>query len=478
LKLNGKTLVLPLSGPNVLPRSIAKDPGVVQHSYDDSFTGFVPKEWMQPGLAVAVEAGPARAEFNDVPVGAPTKVIMTMFDVQYFADTNGDYPAGWKQELEAKWPVSELEVRRIPHVVFPELVVPARAGVAAARISSKEDYKVQTGLSFDGEQAAALQWSGALKAAAGTSGRVSLYYVNIYGVGAGGQAGGFGGVGSGTSAGILAHELGHALGLGDCYANDPNYPYKGEMYGIPAPVADIDLHVGPTWAFYLYNRAFIPPTVQPDAVGGTLGTYKRDPMCGGGQGDQEKGYLMRHYSDYSVSKMRGFLEGHVVLWNATLNSYASWDATTNDYTKKVTNNGVQFPVTRDASAISVMAAVSGAKPEVSMVYPPIGPYTAGLIKLFDPRDAAQRLEADSIFCPPAGCDVSLRITQGGAQKIYMLAATWDTAADPLSAGSLVTKAVNLPASGGAVTKVELLLTPDAEKNGLPGSPTVLHTWVK
>ena len=70
---------------------------------------------------------------------------------------------------------------------------------------------MQTGLPFDGEQAAALDWNGALKRAAGTSGRWSLYYLNVYNAAAGGQAGGFAGVGNGTSVGILHHELGHAL---------------------------------------------------------------------------------------------------------------------------------------------------------------------------------------------------------------------------------------------------------------------------
>jgi hypothetical protein len=58
----------------------------------------------------------------------------------------------------------------------------------------------------------------------------------------------------------------------------------------------------------------------------------------------------------------------------------------------------------------------------------------------------------------------------------MLAASWDPSANPLSSGSLQTAAVNLPASDGTVTQVELLLTPDAEHNGLPANPQVLYTW--
>lgn len=477
LSLGGRTQELTLTGPAFLPASIAKDPGAVKHSYDDSFTGFIPAEWMKPGLSVTVKAANESKKFDDLKIGAPSKVIMTMFDIQYFADTNGDYPAGWQEELQSKWPVSELEVWRARHVVFKELVIPPRSNVPAVRIASKQEYQTKTGLPFDGEQAAALEWENALKIAAGTSGRVSLYFVNIYGVAAGGQAGIFGGVGNGTSAGILNHELGHTFGLGDCYSSDPNYPYKGDMVGIPAPASSNQIHVGPTWAFYLHDHAFIPPTVQLNAVGGTPGTYKRDPMCGGGQGDQEQEYLMRHFSDYSVMKMRSLLENHLVVWNSSLNSYASWDPSTNSYSKTVANNGVQFPIARDVSVISVMASVSGASRDVNMVYPPIGPYTAGLIKLFDPTNAAERQQAAAIYCPQNGCDLTLRVTQGGAEHHYLLAASWEPTADPLAGRSLQTRAINLPASLGAVARADLLLTPDAQANGIPSNPTVLYSWI-
>lgn len=473
LSLDGQSLELPLVGPDVLPTSIASEPGLVQHSFDDSFTGFLPKEWVQPGLSVAVEAADVRAEIDDLEIGAPTKVVMTMFDVHYFAFSPGDYPAGWKEELEAKWPVAELEIRRVPNVVFSELVIPPRGGVRAARVTSKDDYRAQTGISFDGEQAAALQWKSALKAAAGTAGRVSLYYVNIYGVPAGGQAGGFGGVGNGRSEGILHHELGHALSLPH-WGNSGSYPYRGDMYGIAAPSSEV--HVGPTWAFDLPGRAFIPPTVQPNSVGGTVGTFKKDPMQGGGRGDQEIGYLLRHFSDYSVHRMQNYLEGHVVLWNEELGSYARWDERSRDYTSEVTNNGVSFPVERDVEVVTVMAAVSGPTPEANLVYSPIGPYVAGLIELFDPSDAADRARAAEVFCPSGGCDVSLAIIQGGLVKTYMLPVSLDTSADPLSAGSLKTRALNLPARDGEVTSVDLLSTPSAERNGLPAEPEVLSSW--
>lgn len=119
---------------------------------------------MKTGLQVTVNAGPSSVNFTDMKVGAPTKIIMTMFDVQYFADTNGDYPAGTFDELEAKWPVADLEIRRVPHVILGELVIPPRSdvGAQAARVRSQGDYTSQTGLSFDGERAAGLAGGGKL----------------------------------------------------------------------------------------------------------------------------------------------------------------------------------------------------------------------------------------------------------------------------------------------------------------------------
>jgi autotransporter-associated beta strand protein len=478
LSLAGNTNVLTLTGPATLPASIPDGPGVVQHSYANTFTGIIPAAWVKKGLTVTVNAGAASTSITNLNIGAPTKVIMTMFDVQYFADTTGNYPSGAFAEVEAKWPVADLEVRRLGHVVFPELVIPPRqdVGTKAVRIKSKAEYFVQTGLNFDGEQSAALAWNGALKRAAGRSGRWSLYYLNVYNAFAGGQAGGFAGVGSGTNVGILHHELGHALSLPH-WGDHAAYPYKGAMHGIPAPSNYNGTHAGPAWAFHLPTRAFIPPTVQANNVGGnTAGTYKVDPMQGGGTGYQEPAYLLNHFSDYSVNQMRSYLQSHVVVWNAALNSWAAWNQTAGDYTTTVSNNGVQFPTTRDVSVISILASVSGANPAINMVYPPIGPYTSGLIRLFDPTVAADRTAAQSIFAPTNGCDYCVRVVQGGVTKTYMLAASNLSTADPFAESSLITEAVNLPASGGAVTKIELLSTPNVEDVGLPANPTVLSTW--
>lgn len=477
LTLNGQVLTLPMNGPNSLPASIEKDPGKVRHAFSNSFTAYIPKEWVKPGLRLSIITPSDRLDFNSIRVGAPTQVLLTMFDIHYFQYSQGDYTNGWQSELESKWPVADLALRRIPNIVFNELVIPARAGAPAVRVDSKQSYFDQTGLGFDGEQGAAAQWNGALKRAAGTRGRISLYYTNIYGVAAGGQAGGFGGVGNGTSAGILHHELGHALSLPH-WGRNGNYPYKGDMFGIKAPAIFNDTHAGPTWAFDLRSRRFIPSTVQANAVRGNsvVGTYKADPMQGGGSGDQESGYIFRHFSDYSVRQMRNYLEGHVLTWNPSLNSYAAWNQAAGGYTNKVTNNGVSYPIERDVDVISVMASISASSLDVNMIYPPIGPYTAGVVELFEPSNSAHRQTADDVFCPKDGCDLSLRLFQGGKRKTYMLASSWNPSLSPTDSSALSTQAINLRASNGAVKHIELLLTPNAEKNGLPIKPVVLAEW--
>ena len=64
------------------------------------------------------------------------------------------YPSGWEAELASKWPVASFTAQRIRDLRFNEMVIPARSDVGAptVRVSSKQDYKDQTTLNFDGEQ--------------------------------------------------------------------------------------------------------------------------------------------------------------------------------------------------------------------------------------------------------------------------------------------------------------------------------------
>ena len=477
LKLNGSSETISLEPPRAALTPINQDLGKIQHSFDDSFTAIIPKEWVKPGLSIAINVDGSLTELGEINVGAPNKMIMNMFDVHFFSQTSGDYAAKWKEELESKLPVSEIELRRMSDIVFSKLIIPPRpnVGTIAVRVGSKTEYQQLTGVSFDGEQAAAQQWMNALKKAAGFNGQYSLFYVNIYGVPSGGQAGGYGGVGNGTNLGVLNHELGHALSLPH-WGDNADYPYRGVMHDIPAPEVYNDVHVGPTWAFDMPTMTFIPPIVQDNSVGGEAGTYKKDPMQGGGSGDQEEGFLLRHFSDYSMNQSRDYIERHIVVSEDRGSTYNKWDDEAKKYSKAVTNNGVKYAVDLDKEVISVMVGASAVTPQATLVYPPIGPYVSGLIMLFDPRVDADRSQANSVYCPNGGCDLSVRITQGNQIKVYMLPIALDPNADPFSGNSLKTSALNLPASDGVITKIELLRTPDAEANGMPKSDTILDVW--
>lgn len=468
----GETHTLQLRGPATLPRSLATEPGLVQHRFEDSFTALIPARLVRPGMVVEVRAGTSRVR-HEIKVGAPTVVPMTMFDVHYFGKGTNDYPAGFFEELEAKWPVAHLEIERVRGINFPELVIPARGPLPAVRVEKPEDYLRKTGAKFDGEQAAALQWVWALSRAGGNR-DVAMCYINILGAAAGGQAGGFNGVG-GINPGILHHELGHALGLPHI-GEQKDYPYRGEMFGIKPPQVFNEVHVGPTWAFDLPSQTFIPPTVQRGSARWPAGHYKADPMQGGGAGDQEPPFHLRHFSDYNVHRMQLFLERRVAVRRGE--SYYKWDEATGDYTRKVESDGVTYPIAQDVPVISVMAAMTLLDADVNMVYPPIGPYRGNLIRTFDPRQAAERAAARQVFSPKGGCDFTLKITQGGRELYCLLPASAAEANDAAKLRSLTTAAVNLRAEEGAVTAVELLHTPGADQAGLPEKPRVLARWPK
>ncbi|MEI6234113.1 MAG: M66 family metalloprotease [Planctomycetota bacterium] len=487
LALNGKTLELPLRGPAVLPKPPTEDLHLMKHSYDDSFTAMIPKEWIKTGLKVAVEMkNPDRSKgsstgnrvvFDPLLVGAPSHLTMWMFDVHFFRDQKQDYPHGWFEELYQKLPVSALELRRIPTIVFEKLVMQPRGGKPATLCSSREEYKEKTGMGFDGEQDVAKRWNGALKHAARAEGQLELYYLNIYGVPAGGE-GGLGvlsGVGNGHQPGILLHELGHVFGLPH-WGTAKRYPYRGNMYGMLTDSSDT-VHVGPTWAFDLSKGVFIPPTVQASGGKGTVGLFKRDPMWGGGTGDQEKPFLFRHFSDYSVQQIQTCLESKLV-WNEVAGNYATWNQANGTYSNLPKKTTDKFPIERDADVISILASASGVTAEANIIYPPIGPYKTGLSELFDASSPAENASARQLGYNESNCNLCFKVTQGGKTKTYLVPVKVDKTEDPLNANSFKTFAINVPARNGDVTQVDLLHAPDVMKTGAITDSKVLFSWKK
>ena len=176
---NGEKMTLTLAGSDTLPMRVWNgEPGQVEHKLEDSFTATVPADWVAHGMTIEVDAAGNNRQF-ELAVGAPSAMKMLMYDVHYFGKGYGDYPSGWEAELASKWPVASFTASRIRGLKFDEMIIPARSGAPTVRVRSENDYKHQTGLNFDGEQAAALQWVHALSASGGN--QTQRCYVNIIG---------------------------------------------------------------------------------------------------------------------------------------------------------------------------------------------------------------------------------------------------------------------------------------------------------
>lgn len=446
LTLNGQQQRIELKGPGTLPKNFESGKGKVIHSKNDnSFTAVLPEGLIRPGLKLKVLVGDESKEY-DIQVGAPTELKMHMYEVHWFGEGNKTYADNFLDEFAAKIPVKNIELKRIKNINFPTLISLPREGHPALRVTSKEDYKAKTGINYDGEQGIALKWNSAL-AAAGNQHKLSLSYLSINGVPSGGQAGGFKGVGQQGAHGIFLHELGHAFSLPHLGDHSP-YPYKGEMHGVPAPDNYKETHVGPNWGFHLPTLDYLPSIVmEGETRNKPVGTYKIDPMQGGGEGWQPEGFIYNHFSDWSVNKMQDYIEGFFVRYDKDNKTYSKWNQNEGGYEEFFEYQNFQ----NEVEVISVLVNLSRASPEANFVYQPIGPYVSGLPALKTTGDGEFKLE----------------ITQGNKQKNVILN-TVINVTDPLDPKSLYAQAVNLPAEDGTITKVVLR---DMKNNN-----RVLHTW--
>ncbi|MBF0443015.1 MAG: hypothetical protein HQK54_13995 [Oligoflexales bacterium] len=493
LRLSGREQPLKLGGPTTLPTNFPE----LEQSFKDSFTAMIPKEWVEPGLSLSIKINGIEKKYDFLNIGAPSRLKLKMFTINIFGSQNTSMPAGWEGEFEAKLPVSSAEIIKTPPWQFSEIVVIPRYDVklSAYRIKSQSDYKTQSGQNFDGEQGTALTWMNAIQAASGDN-RLSVYFGEIGGVPVGGGlADSFTAMGRIGHTGIFFHEFGHTLSLPH-WCEDKTYPYRGTMFNIPPSgfsgnkcvIQESDVHVGAAWGFDQRDNGavpgygfpyMIPPVVQNNPVSTedcvVPGHWKKDPMCGGGSNDQEQGFAFRMYSDFSVHRMQLYLEKELVVYNEDTKTYTKWNDTSKSYVE-VANNGVDYPVTRNADVYTILINSSAVTQNANFIYPPIGPYKSNLISRFDPRDASDRQRAASTGYCSGGCDFSLRVRQGGVESIYIIKGKWNTAAEPARESSLNTAAINLPAASGKIERMELLLTPGVTNAGLPASDTILYKY--
>lgn len=494
LELNRHRLPLAINSPKILPTRFA--PG--QHNLDDSYTAMIPKEWIKPNLNLHIRIANVSKSYTPLNVGAPNPLMIKLLTFNVFKRESLAYSALWPDEFWAKMPISRLDIKTIEPWFFPEIVVVPRSDVKlpAYRIKNPQEYRTKSGQGFDGEQSTTLSWLNAIQNASGEK-RLMVYYGGLAGVGVGGGlTDPFTAMGRAGHDGIFFHEIGHAVGLPH-WCDNKDYPYRGKMCGIESPVFRCDqgdrgspadpqpyqVHVGPTWGVDLREETasvtgyrsphLIPPTIQATAklqqTCEQAGRFKKDPMCGGGDGDQEPGFIYRMFSDYSVSRMRSYIERELVIYDPNLQRYTKWDEATKSY-QPVAESDVRYPVVRDASIYTLLVTASPVTPEANFIYPPLGPYQAGLIKTFDPSkldDRQMTLRTDG-YCVNA-CDFTLRVLQGGKVSYYILRGSWKPNANPVQKEALQTMALNLPASNGAIEEVTLLLTPEVAHIGLDES---------
>ncbi|PIR39467.1 MAG: hypothetical protein COV35_02840 [Alphaproteobacteria bacterium CG11_big_fil_rev_8_21_14_0_20_39_49] len=479
-----------LNGSSMLPHSesLPSSLGKVFHRYEDSFTGILPKEWVQPGMEITVTAGDAVYN-KKIKVGSPNPLFLQMFDVHFFDrghELSKDYADGVFVEIAGKLPISSLAIERVRDVRFPGVVIPAQPKnkTPHIKVSSLDEYGKKTGEVFDDWNSIAMNLLQALAEANGNK-HLSVMYMNMIGVEPKGYAADdFMGVGQIADHDNLFVSLGYSLGLLN-WQDKKNFPYRGEMYGIEAQNTKIIkakdmVHVGPVWGYDLTSMKFIPPTVQygkstPEEVG----RYKREPMEGGGSGDQDNGFMLRHFSDYSVHQMQKYLEDNLVILGEDGNYY-KWNNADGIYSTQVKGEiGIEYPLEIYADVISVIVSATVADKRYNMVYPPIGTYRGNLLYTFDPTDIKQRKKANQLnYCPKGGCDFTLKVVQESKTRHFLMPISVKEGDDRFKPDTLHTKAINIRASDGAIEAVSLLYTPDANETGLGENPEFLHGWAK
>ena len=517
-----------LSGPIAIPSTPTNRSKFVSHYSDSSFTGNIEGRFVGPGVNISLFIdGTEMDKYYNLSVGAPNAMRVSQFDIHFFTHWTGGYTPEYTpkclNDIWSKFPVHPtLETT---YSVFPTLVIPRRRKKApdntvipipAVRVSSANEYREKTGYKFDGEQAASLEWSEALKRAAGayifgTTG------INIFvrSTTVGGQGGAFHFVAHAGREGVYSHELGHAYGLPH-WAGRQEYPYRNISLGIPPPCKDVseidtatplnptteeqdawnhshaswlsgsgsgltkqscrgpDEHVGHVWGFDPISGDYLSPVVEANNVGGyPAGHWRNDPMQGGGSGPNQPGHCVTFFSDYSVHRMALRIEENLTVYNYSDKGYYTWDRESGAYSKPADDSlgrsaaVWEKPEKRNVKVFSLIVSVLDRY--VSMVYRPVGPYTSNILPRYQMTVRGKKMAKTDLYCENKdlhGCDLSLEVMQGGEVSVYMLPINWKENADPHDSGDLKTFALNVPEENGVVQYAKLLLTPDANSSGV------------
>jgi hypothetical protein len=283
---------------------------------------------------------------------------------------------------------------------------------------------------------------------------------------------------------VFVHELSHTLDLWHWHEGaGANYPYRGAMFGIEDSANGV--HCGPVWRWRPPaagdgpRGAFVAPYLTTDT--GTR-RYRRVVSTSGSRDDRPTEFeeLVGTFSDWDTRVTQEWLESVVRVWNVELGAWVTWDHAASTYARRVEGTpGVDLPLDPEpVNVYSLLVAASASVPAANTVYRPIGPYDSGLLRRFDPQNAADVAAAAALpgYCPEGGCDYSVRVVQGGVARVYMLRAS-EASGDPTSDDALRHTAVNVPSADGAPERIELLATPDAQVRGMPETPEVLGVWM-
>ena len=494
-----------LVGPQNLPANVP------EHRFEDSFATIIPGQFLmeRPAQDLTITIlldGVPRKTVGPIKVGAPTVLPVTFYDIHWFNSGPAADLTKAIAEFQAKLPVKDLEVERVRRVNLDVLPADPGLGQDIIEIRSQADYTAQTGGVHGTEGLITQNILDAFQRANGQQ------YVRVQAAALAGHTDNQG-RGSSTNGfrhtskvhgfeddgGMMWHEMGHALSLLHC--GTPDGPER----------------MGTTWAW-------VPPLFHaPGAsVGGTsLGTFvsptmadggsRRTAMCGGGLKDLLPDFVINTHSGYEIRRVQEFLESRLVIWNPESggdNKYHTWNDADKAYSNP-TNRAMGIPrMTSNKTCIealpndpdreqvySILTYVSRVTDTAGHVYEPVGPYRGQTIFVPDPANEIDRLIAtnpnisnqiddgavypeNSAYCSDGGhCDWSIKVTQGGADKWYMLRHNQWGNKDVDDRQRIEFDAINVPASDGPVERVELYRTEDANINGLPDPlPAPLHAW--